>query len=165
LISEKWLDVEDPGRPAFENVSLDKYYRIIGDFGGWELFQQLLRALRAVAQRHGVSIANVASRYVLDQPQVGAIIIGARSIKHLRDNLAVSSLPLDTTDYAEIEAVLANATGPSGDCYEIDRAENRDALEEVKTRYFDIEGGHLVEKTRAPVVLAEPYAPYLALKK
>jgi hypothetical protein len=101
----------------------------------------------------------------LDQPQVGAIIIGARSIKHLRDNLAVCSLSLNADDYAEIETVLSSATGPLGDCYEIDRAENRDALEEVKTRYFDVEGGHLVEKTRAPVVLAEPYAPYLALKK
>lgn len=165
LISEKWIGVKDPGRPAFENVSLDKYYRIISDFGGWSLFQRLLRTLHAIAQRYCVSIANVASRYILDQPQVGAIIIGARNIMHLRNNLAVFTFALDAGDYAQIEAVLADSRGPSGDCYEIDRAENRDALEEVKTRYVDVESGHLVEKTRAPVVLAEPYAPYLALKK
>jgi aryl-alcohol dehydrogenase-like predicted oxidoreductase len=165
LISEKWLGLEDPGRPAFENVSLDKYYRIIGDFGGWTLFQELLRTLGAIAQRHGVSIANVASRYVLDQPLVGAIIVGARNVRHLRGNLDVFSFSLDAADYAAMDAVLSKTAGPSGDCYEIDRAENRDALEEVKTRYFDVEDGCLVEKTRPPVVLAEPYAPYAALKK
>jgi aryl-alcohol dehydrogenase-like predicted oxidoreductase len=165
LISEKWLGVADPGRPALENVSLDKYYRIIRDFGGWDLFQRLLRTLQAIGRRHGVGIANVASRYILDQPQVGAIIVGARSIEHLRENLAVFGFSLEAGDAAAIEAVLAEAIGPTGDCYEIDRAENRDALEEVKTDYFDVENGRLVEKTRAPVVLAEPYAPYLSLKK
>ena len=31
-----------------------------------------------VAARHGVSIANVASRYVLEQPGVAGVIVGAR---------------------------------------------------------------------------------------
>jgi aryl-alcohol dehydrogenase-like predicted oxidoreductase len=148
LISEKWLGIPDPGRPAFENVSLDKYYRIIVDFGGWSLFQELLRTLQDVARRHAVSIANVASRYVLDRSQVGAIVIGARSAEHLADNLRVFSFALDAHDYAAIEAVLSRSTGPAGDVYEIDRAENRDALEEVKTSYFDVANGALVQKQR-----------------
>jgi aryl-alcohol dehydrogenase-like predicted oxidoreductase len=165
LISEKWLGVNDPGRPAFENVSLDKYYRIIVDFGGWELFQDLLRTLQRIAKRHGVSIGNVACRYVLDQKQVGAAIIGARSVDHVAANLRVFALSLDSSDRAAIDAVLSRSIGPQGDCYEIDRLENRDALEEVKSTYFDVEAGRLVEKTRPPVVIAEPYGHYLVQKK
>lgn len=153
LISERWLGIPDPGGPFLENVSLDKYYRIIVDMGGWDLFQELLRTLQAVAQKHGVRIANVASRYMLDQKQVGAISIGARSADHLRDNLRTFSLTLDADDRRAIDAVLAKKIGPTGDVYELDRAENRDALEEVKTEYIDIENGKLVKKSRPPVVL------------
>ena len=38
----------------------------------------LLACLRTVADRHKVAIANVAVRWVLDRPQVGGVIIGAR---------------------------------------------------------------------------------------
>lgn len=164
LISEKWLGVGDPGQPAFENVSLDKYYRIILDFGGWALFQDLLRTLHQIAKQHGVSIGNVACRYVLDQPQVGAVIVGARSQAHLASNLKVFSFALDASDYAAIDAVLVRSKGPRGDCYEIDRFENRDALEEVKTTYFDVEEGQLVERSRPRVTVSEPYGHYLTQK-
>ena len=52
-----------PSRTApLANRSLVKYKLIIEDFGGWALFQELLRALRRVADRHGADIASVASR-------------------------------------------------------------------------------------------------------
>ncbi len=153
LISEKWLGIADPGGPYLENVSLDKYYRIVCDMGGWDLFQELLRALDSVAKKHKVSIANVASRYMLDQKQVGTINIGARDAKHLADNLRVFSFRLDAEDNERINAVLAKKVGPKGDVYGVDREENRDALEEVKTEYFDVENGKLVKKTRPPVIL------------
>lgn len=50
---------------------------ILKAWGDWPLFQQLLSVLRAIGDRHGgVSIANVAMRWVLDHPCVGAVIIG-----------------------------------------------------------------------------------------
>jgi len=50
---------------------------ILGAWGDWTLFQELLTVLRAIGDRHGgVSIANVATRWVLEQPAVGAVIIG-----------------------------------------------------------------------------------------
>ena len=57
-------------------------------FGGWALFQDLLRCLRAVADRHNVAIANVAVRWTLDRPQVGGVIIGARLgiADHIEEN-------------------------------------------------------------------------------
>ena len=161
LISEKWLNIPDPGKPALENVSLDKYYRIINDFGGWALFQELLHTLDAVAGKHETSIANVACRYVLDKDQVASISIGARHTRHLADNLGVFGITLNDEDNRNINAVLARSTGPAGDCYGVDREENRDALEEVKTEYYDIENGELVKKERSPVVVDEPYGHFL----
>ncbi len=153
LISEKWREIPDPGKPSFENVSMDKYYRIINDFGGWELFQELLNVLQRIANKHRLSASNIACRYVLDQEQVGAIIIGARDASHLQNNLRTFSFKLDEDDYDQINQVLEKSSGPLGDCYEIDRNEDRDALEEVKTEYFDIENGKLVKKVRDPVIL------------
>ncbi len=70
----------------FENRSLIKYRLIIDEFGPWALFQDLLRALKAVGDRHDVSLSAVATRWVLDQPQVAAGIVGARYARHLAEN-------------------------------------------------------------------------------
>lgn len=162
LFSRKWLGIPDPGRPAFENVSLDKYYRIIIDFGGWQLFQDLLQVLDRIAVKHAVSIPAVASRYVLEQPAVAAIIQGARHARHIQENVRVFSFGLDAVDRAQIDTVLTRAKGPTGDCYDIDRVENRDALENVATEYFDVENGKLVLRKRPAVTVAEPYGHHLA---
>ncbi len=162
LFSRKWLGIPDPGKPAFENVSLDKYYRIIGDFGGWQLFQELLQVLDRIARRHSVSIPVVASRFVLEQPAVAAVIEGARHARHIQENIKAFSFELETDDHAEITAVLSRSNGPNGDCYDLDRMENRDALENVATEYFDVEGGALVTRHRKPVTVAEPYGHHLA---
>lgn len=161
LLSSKWHGIADPGRPTFENVSLDKYYRIIVNFGGWALFQQLLDAVDAVARRHGVSMPAVASRYVLEQPAVAAVIQGARHDRHLQENLKLFTFALTPEDRSDIDAVLAQARGPAGDCYDLDRIENRDAEENVATEYFDVENGKLVRRTRAPVVVGEPYGHHI----
>jgi aryl-alcohol dehydrogenase-like predicted oxidoreductase len=161
LLSDTWLGIPDPGGPYLENVSLDKYYRIIQDFGGWALFQQLLSVLRQIADKHEVSISNVATRFVLERPQVGAAIIGARNARRAVDTLRAFDFSLDPDDYSLIAAVLAKSTGPSGDCYGIDRLENRDALEEVKAEYFVVEDRKLVRKTRQPPVVDEPYGHHL----
>ena len=153
LISEKWVGIPDPGAPKFENVSLDKYYRIIQDMGGWDLFQELLKVLQIIASKHHVSIPNVACRYMLDQDRVAAVYVGARDAKHLEENLRAFSFVLDSEDLSIIKHVLDQKIGPLGDVYGIDREENRDELEEVKTEYFDVEDGTLVRKTRDAVIL------------
>lgn len=60
---------------------------------GW--FQELLLALGQIAEKHKVSISNVAVRYIADKPAVAAVIIGARlSIsEHITDNQAAFSFP------------------------------------------------------------------------
>ncbi len=50
---------------------------ILKAWGDWDLFQALLRLLRDIGDRHGgMSIANVAIRWVLEHPFVGAVLIG-----------------------------------------------------------------------------------------
>lgn len=120
FLSRRWLGVPDPGG-AFENRSLVKYKLIIDDFGGWDLFQDLLRALDAIAAKHAASITAVATRWVLQRPQVAAAIVGARYAEHLPENLAVFRFALDAHDEAALEAVLSQRAGPRGDAYALER--------------------------------------------
>jgi len=120
FLSERWLGVSDPGQ-SFENRSLVKYKLIIDDFGGWDLFQQLLVQLKQIALRHGVSISAVAMRWVLQQPSVAAVIVGVRRGDHLADHLKVLDLQLDAADLASLDAVLSQRSAPSGDVYAVER--------------------------------------------
>ena len=120
FLSDRWLGAREP-TGALENRSLVKYKLIIDDFGGWPLFQELLASLRRVADRHGVDIATVASRAVLDRPGVAAAIVGATSRAHLEANLAVSSVRLTEADHNEIAAVTARRKGPKGEVYQLER--------------------------------------------
>ncbi|SDY68359.1 aldo/keto reductase [Citreimonas salinaria] len=113
FLTETWLGNADPGF-AFENRSLVKYRLIIDEFGPWELFQELLQTLKAVGDRHGVSVSSVATAWVLDQPQVAAAIVGARYARHLPKTLQVFDAKLTEADHAEIGAVIARAAGPNG---------------------------------------------------
>jgi aryl-alcohol dehydrogenase-like predicted oxidoreductase len=120
FLADRWFGVPEPRQPL-ENRSLTKYKLIIDDFGGWSLFQELLRALRRVADRHDTDIATVARRAMLDRPQVAAVIVGARNRSHLAANLAITALQLTPEDHAEINAVLAKRKGPDGDCFTLER--------------------------------------------
>ena len=84
---------------------------MIDAWGGWGLFQQLLSALRRVADKHHASISNVAVRYVLDRPAVAGVIVGARLgvSEHLDDNARVFRVKLDAQDLETIEAVLVQS--------------------------------------------------------
>jgi aryl-alcohol dehydrogenase-like predicted oxidoreductase len=120
FLSDKWLGRPEPA-PPYENRSLTKYKLIIDDFGGWSLFQELLRTLRRIADRRGTDIASVASRAMLDRPAVAAVIVGARSHAHIAANARLASIPLSDADHAEIGAVLAKRRGPEGDTFGLER--------------------------------------------
>lgn len=120
FLSDAWAGRPEP-LGALANRSLVKYRLIIDEFGGWALFQTLLAALRAVANRHGSSIAAVASRWVLDRANVAAVIVGARHAGHLPATLAIGDVRLTAADHAAIDAVLAQAPGPGGEVYALER--------------------------------------------
>jgi aryl-alcohol dehydrogenase-like predicted oxidoreductase len=66
-----------------------------------------LAALDAVATARGVSIVQVALAWVLAQPGVTSVIVGARSIEQLDDNLAAADLVLASDEIARLNAVAA----------------------------------------------------------
>ena len=109
LLSEKYLGRTEPPRAELNTASLQKYKRMIDAWGGWSLFQQLLAVLKQIADKHGVSIANVGVRYILDRPAVAGVIVGARLgvAEHIADNARVFGFVLDSADHATIDPVLA----------------------------------------------------------
>ncbi|KAF3624793.1 putative fatty acyl-CoA reductase 1-like [Capsicum annuum] len=128
LLSEKFLDtnVTIPfAGPPLNTPSLQKYKRMVDAWGGWSLFQELLRTLKNVANKHGVSIPTVSVRYVLDQPAVAGSMIGVRLglSQHIKDANAVFSLVLDEEDISSILQVtnkgkdLQKIIGDCGDEY------------------------------------------------
>jgi aryl-alcohol dehydrogenase-like predicted oxidoreductase len=120
FLSDRWLGQPEPEMPL-ENRSLIKYKLIIDDFGGWDLFQALLRALRSVADRHGVDIATIASAWVLTREHVAAVIVGARNQSHALANAGIMDIALSSEDLAAIDAVISQSTGPEGDVYTLER--------------------------------------------
>ena len=76
--------------------------------------------LAAIARKHGGTVGAVASRWVLDQPQVGAVIIGARTAAHLAETKSIFDLRLDRDDRVAIDTVLGRRLGPSGRIYELE---------------------------------------------
>lgn len=111
LLSEKYLGKSEPRGGDLFTVSLRKYKNMVDAWGGWSLFQDLLSVLQLIAQKHAVSIPNVALRYILDKPAVAGVIVGARlSVsEHLEDNSRVFDFSLDTEDYNRINAVLTKS--------------------------------------------------------
>ncbi len=118
FLSERWLGKPEPDWGALETWSEMKYGRFISAAGGWDALQELLRVVRTIAERHGVSMANVACRHVLDQPAVGGVIVGARlgHSEHRADNLRIFEFALDDADRTEIDAAVDRLRSIPGDC-------------------------------------------------
>jgi aryl-alcohol dehydrogenase-like predicted oxidoreductase/enamine deaminase RidA (YjgF/YER057c/UK114 family) len=116
FLSEKWLGQPEPVEIA--DWSRSKYKRFIDAAGGWEPYQAILRAASNIARKHGVSLSNVASRWVLEHQAVAATIIGARlgESEHRDDNLNVFRFALDADDHAALDAAFAETTPIPGDC-------------------------------------------------
>ena len=111
LLSDRYLGQPEPPGAALNTASLRKYKQMIDAWGGWGLFQQLLSTLRAVADKHDATIANVAVRCILDRPAVAGVIVGARLgvAEHIADNARVFDIHLDADDLQAIEGVLSQS--------------------------------------------------------
>jgi aryl-alcohol dehydrogenase-like predicted oxidoreductase/enamine deaminase RidA (YjgF/YER057c/UK114 family) len=118
FLTERWFAQPEPDWEALETWSQMKYGRFIREVGGWKALQDLLKVVHQVARRHNVSMANVAGRYILDQPAVGGIIVGARLgiSEHREDNLQLFRFSLTEADHAEIDEAVARLRLIPGDC-------------------------------------------------
>ena len=121
LISERYLKRAEPSVTELDTLSLRKYKKMIDIWGGWDLFQDLLLTLKKIAQKYNASLANVATRYVLDKPAVAGVIIGVRLgiVDHRNNNAQVFNFNLDNSDREAIDAICAkgnNLFEIIGDC-------------------------------------------------
>lgn len=123
FLSDRYLYAPDPSSPL-ENRSLTKYRLIIEEFGGYELFQKALQVLRKIADRYKVGIAEIATKYILQKKQVAAAIIGARNAHHLKKILQLQGFHLSPEDLQQIQNIIAQAKGPKGPFYELERDKN-----------------------------------------
>ncbi len=62
-------------------------------------------AMREVGDAHSVSVAQVALAYILAKPFTTSIIVGAKTVEQLRDNLAAADLELTADDMKKLDAV------------------------------------------------------------
>lgn len=118
FLTERWLGKAAPDQAELKTWSQMKYKRFIDAAGGWEVFQQLLKTVKEIADAHGVSVANISTRYVLDHPHVAAVIVGARLGKseHIADNQKVGDIHLSAEEVVRIREAQRALTPIPGDC-------------------------------------------------
>ncbi len=121
FFSEKYLKADEPTRADLDTASLQKYYNMIQEWGGWKLFQELLDVLDTISEKHDCSIANVATRFILDRTAVAGVIIGARLgiSEHIEGNSKAFDVRLDSDDLSAISSVTTKANNLFeiiGDC-------------------------------------------------
>jgi len=69
---------------------------------------QVIDAVRQVAEGRGVPMSQVALAWVADRPAVTAVILGARTVEQLQDNLAAADLQLSDKE----SALLTETSAP-----------------------------------------------------
>ena len=121
-LSEKYL-----GRTGFapETRSQVKYMQVIEDSLGLDGMQQLLKLLKQIADGHGVSVSNVATRYILQQQGVAAAIVGVRNSRHVEDNARLFQFELTDGELAGIRALLDRYPVLEGEPYTLERTSPR----------------------------------------
>ena len=116
FLSERWLGRREPA--DIPDWSKMKYRRFIETAGGWDSYQAVLAAAARIAARHGVSVTNVATRWVLEQPHVAGVIIGVRPGEndHRADNAQIFEFSLDDEDHAILNRAFSGTAPIPGDC-------------------------------------------------
>ena len=84
-----------------------------------------IEAMQPIAAAHGVSVARVALAYVLAKPFVTSVIIGAKTLEQLDDNLAAAALTLTPEQLATLDAVSALPAEYPGWMIEFQHARSR----------------------------------------
>ena len=67
----------------------------------------VIAAMRPIAEAMGVSVAQVALAWLLRQPVVTSVIVGAKRIEQLQDNIRSTEVALSAEDLAALDAVSA----------------------------------------------------------
>jgi aryl-alcohol dehydrogenase-like predicted oxidoreductase/enamine deaminase RidA (YjgF/YER057c/UK114 family) len=122
FLTDRWLGQSEPANEELRTWSQMKYKRFIDAAGGWEPYQNLLQSIKVIADKHNASIANIATRYILENEVVAGVIVGARlgESEHIQDNKSMLDITLDLDDIEKIKKAqneLKNIPGDCGDEY------------------------------------------------
>ncbi|MFT5217505.1 MAG: aryl-alcohol dehydrogenase-like predicted oxidoreductase/enamine deaminase RidA [Glaciecola sp.] len=151
FLTDKWLGKPEPTFDALSTWSQMKYKRFIDAAGGWVPYQNLLQTVKSIADKHQVSMANISSRYILENPAVAAVIIGARlgENEHISDNIRTLDIVLEAVDIEAIKKaqnLLKTIPGGCGDEYRkppflTASGDLSDHLETIPTAFTPIKTG------------------------
>jgi aryl-alcohol dehydrogenase-like predicted oxidoreductase len=86
----------DSRRTTFDFPPVDK-----------ERAYDIVDVMRAIADKHQATVARVALAWLLQRRGVMSVIVGAKTLEQLEDNLAASKLELTSADIAELDKVSA----------------------------------------------------------
>jgi aryl-alcohol dehydrogenase-like predicted oxidoreductase len=64
-----------------------------------------IATMRTMAEARGVSVAQIALAWLLHQPQVTSVIVGAKRVEQLADNLAATQVSFSAADLQALDAV------------------------------------------------------------
>ena len=81
-------------------------------FMRWLMSDEVLtkvQKLRPIAERNGLSMAQLALAWCLRQPMVSSVIIGARKVSQIEDNVKASGIQLSPEDLRDIDIALGFA--------------------------------------------------------
>jgi aryl-alcohol dehydrogenase-like predicted oxidoreductase len=106
-------------------TSADDFARVVPDYQEWGFWKRLFSpgrfersqavadGMRAVAERLGCSLAQLALAWNLQQAGVGATLAGTRSPAHARANAAAADIILSPEDLVDLDALIP--LGPTRD--------------------------------------------------
>lgn len=128
ILSNLYLGKGPPSQADRNTASMRLYSSTAARFGDWQLVQELLQTMNAIAadvRKDGrcadANISNIAQRYVLETPAVASVLIGVRNQEHIAENVRTHSFQLNQDERDAIDKVVAKREGPKGDVWDIER--------------------------------------------
>jgi aryl-alcohol dehydrogenase-like predicted oxidoreductase len=99
------------GKFARQTATPNDARRLVLDFPpvNKEHALDIVDAIRPIAEAHGVSVARIALAWLLHQKAVMTVIVGAKSIAQLDDNLAAGDIQLSAEELSTLEKASAPA--------------------------------------------------------
>ncbi len=95
-LARPWADEGTSGRSASDAVSRQLYAE------SEALDKPIVDTLEQVAARKGLPMAQIALAWVMKNPVISSVIVGATKPKHLEDALAALDVSLSNEDYVEL---------------------------------------------------------------
>ncbi len=117
LLSSRFLRSGLADEPR--NRSEVKYRLMVDEAGGWDVVSRVLAQLDGVEGSDGERVAPAAVRWVLEQPAVGAAIVGASRARDLTLH-AVLGMSLERVEAVK-SVCLESLRGVPGEVYELER--------------------------------------------